>query len=206
MRIIPRKTNASIIKHNSKRNIVTTPTSISGPHASKMSDIEATSIRVQSSESTEVDGCPSSATSCSISDSTDSCVSTLLSRLRQAPLAINNRKGKVARNLPSVRKRFKRPSQSNDPKRVAPEQRMKEFPDQNFVVSAGKLFCTACREEVALKKSIIQLHIKSEKHIRRKRKLVTNEKREQDIAKALGAYDKEEHPVGETLPIDQRIF
>ena len=32
------------------------------------------------------------------------------------------------------------------------------------------------------------------------------EKREQDVVKALGAYNKEVHPVGETLPADQRVF
>jgi hypothetical protein len=67
--------------------------------------------------------------------------------LKQAPLAINNRKRKVAQNLPSERKCYKPPRHSNDPKRVTPEQRLKEFPDQKLVVSGGQLFCTACREE-----------------------------------------------------------
>jgi hypothetical protein len=101
--------------------------------------------------------------------------------LKQAPLAINNRKRKVAQNLPSERKCYKPPRHSNDPKRVTPEQRLKEFPDQKLVVSGGQLFCTACREEVALKKSIIELHIKSAKHNRGKIKLASTEKREQDL-------------------------
>ena len=82
---------------------------------------------------------------------------------------------------------------------------MKEFPDQKLCVSARKLFCTACREEVALKKSIIELHLKSEKYEIGKGRLTSKEKREQDVVKALGAYDKEVHPVGETLPADQRV-
>ena len=37
-------------------------------------------------------------------------------------------------------------------------------------------------------------------------KLATKEKREQDIVKALGAYDEEVHPVGEKLPTNLRVF
>ena len=85
-------------------------------------------------------------------------------------------------------------------------QRLSEFPDQKLVVSRGRLFCTACCEEVALKKSIIELHVKSEKHKKGKMKLATKEKREQDIVKALGAYDEEVHPVGEKLPTNLRVF
>ena len=90
----------------------------------------------------------------------------------------------------------------NDTKPVTPEQRTKEFPDQKLVVSSGNLFC---REELALKKSILELHFKSEKHTRGKMKLVNKDMREQDIVKALAAYDKEVHPVGESLPTDQRV-
>ena len=145
-----------------------------------------------------------SSRSSSVSDSTD--VPSLFSRLKQAPLSGTNRKRKVAQNLPTERKRYKPPSRSNDLKRITPEQRPSEFPDQKFVVSRGKLFCTACREEVALKKSVVKLHVKSEKHKKGKIKLAMKEKREQDIVKALGAYDEEVHPVGETLPTDQRVF
>ena len=152
------------------------------------------------------DGSSTSTSLASTSSDTTDCVPSLLSCLKQAPLASSNRKRKVAQNLPSERKRYKPPSRSCDPKRVTPTQRLREFPDQSLVVSSGKLFCTACREEVALKKSIIDLHCRSEKHTRGKIKLATKEKREQDIVKALGAYDKEIHPVGESLPTDQRVF
>ena len=106
-------------------------------------------------EENEIDDSPTistSTSSSSFSDSTDSGVPSLLSRLRQVPLAIINRKIKVAQNLPSERKCHKARSRSNDPKRVTPEQRVKELFDEKLVVSAGKLFCTACKEEVALKK------------------------------------------------------
>jgi len=52
-----------------------------------------------------------------------------------------------------------------------------------FIIEKNGLF--HCREEVALKKSIIEQHLKTEKHIRGKGKVASKEKREQDIAEAL---------------------
>ena len=115
---------------------------------------------------------------------TDTVVPSLLSRLKQAPLSAVNRKRKVAQNLPHNGKRRKPPRCLNEPKSVTPEQRVKEFPEE-------KLFCTACREELALKKSIIELHIKSEKHARGKERRASKDKQEQGIVKALNAYDEE---------------
>ena len=63
-----------------------------------------------------------------------------------------------------------------------------------------KLFC---REVVVLKNSIIEQHLKSEKHLRGKRKVASNEKREQDIVEALKLYYKDVGSVGETLSSDQ---
>ena len=59
---------------------------------------------------------------------------------------------------------------------------------------------------MAVKKSIIEQHLKSEKHIRGNGKVASKEKREQDIAEALKLYDKDVHPVGETLSSDQRVY
>lgn len=56
-------------------------------------------------------------------------------------------------------------------------------------MTANKLFCTACKE-VALKKSIIDLHVKSEKHTKGKERLADKDKREQDIVKALNDIRK----------------
>ena len=70
----------------------------------------------------------------------------------------------------------------------------------------GKLFCSACREEVSLKRSIISNHIASAKHKQSKTKLVRKERRERDIAGALAIYDGYTHPRGETLSTDQRVY
>lgn len=132
-------------------------------------------------------------------------VPSLLTRLKQAPVAAVNRKRKVAQNS-STRQRHKTPRTTHDPKGVSPEQRVREFPEEKFVVSGKKLFCTACREEVAVKKSVVELHVKSEKHKCGKGKLLSKSNREQSILQALDAYDKEVHPVGESLPGEQRIY
>ena len=80
------------------------------------------------------------------------------------------RKRKVPCNLQHSGKRFVLPKETSDPN-VSIRQRLTEFPGENFKKSAGTLFCTGCREELGLKKTITQQHIKSSKHSRGKEKL-----------------------------------
>lgn len=48
---------------------------------------------------------------------------------------------------------------ANDPNWVTPEQRVRDFDEnERLVVLAKKLLCTACGE-VVLKKSIVELHV-----------------------------------------------
>ena len=132
---------------------------------------------------------------------------TLISVLKAPTRSALCRPRKVAINrLPQ--KRMKRPSASatSNPLSVSPTQRVKEFKNKCVCVSGGKLFCQACREELSLKKSTIQLHVASSKHIAGKEKLVLKEKREIDIAQALQKYDDDVHPSGETLPDSIRIY
>ena len=76
---------------------------------------------------------------------------------------------------------------------------MNEFPDECLTVSrGGKLFCSACR-------NIITNHISCKKHKTSKEKLSSTKARERDIIDSLKIYDAEHHPVGETLPMDQRV-
>ncbi len=83
---------------------------------------------------------------------------------------------------------------------------MCEFPGENLTVSSGKLFCCACREELGLKLSVIQLHIKSNKHRVGKDRLQSNEAREHDIATSFARYSQQEHTSGETLPRDVQVY
>lgn len=132
---------------------------------------------------------------------------SLLDKLRAPRKSELTRKRKLRKNPPSHPTYAKRrPSCSTDPKSVTPLSRAREFPDENLAVSAGKLFCTACREEISLKRSIVASHISSIKHKQSKVKLARKDKKERDIATALVAYDEQEHPRGETLPADQRVY
>ena len=54
-----------------------------------------------------------------------------------------------------------------------------------LINSAGKLFCSACWEELSLKLSIVKSHVESAKHSRHKRQLEEKKGREQDIAQAF---------------------
>ena len=65
---------------------------------------------------------------------------------------------------------------------MSPSSRLQEFPGENFAVSSGKLFCRACREEIGLKKTIIQKHIESNKHKTGKDRIQKREVKERDIA------------------------
>ena len=62
------------------------------------------------------------------------------------------------------------------------------------------------REEISLKKNIITSHISSSKHKTTKEKLALKEAKVRDIATSLKAYDETAHPIGETLPMEQRIY
>lgn len=83
---------------------------------------------------------------------------------------------------------------------------MREFGDENLVVSAGKLFCEACREELSLRKSTIKNHIRSSKHSSMKDRLKERRARDGNLVQSLKKYDEEEHPSGEHLPESQRLY
>ena len=62
------------------------------------------------------------------------------------------RKRTIRQNPPKGKKRKTSSSScSTDPKSVTPAQRCLEFRDEPFTVSAGKLLCSCCREELSLK-------------------------------------------------------
>ena len=95
-----------------------------------------------------------------------------------------------------------------DPKSVTLSQRVCEFPSKALTVSAGKLFCTACWEELGSKRSVIQGHVKAAKHADGKRRLERKEVRERDITVALRKHGDVVHQLqkGETLPESQRVY
>lgn len=74
-----------------------------------------------------------------------------------------------------------------------------DISSEQFTVSNNKLFCLACREELATKKSMIEMHIKSQKHLRGKTRLAKKSQHEMTIIEALKRFDRDHHPVGETI-------
>ena len=95
---------------------------------------------------------------------------------------------------------------ANESKSVTPSQRVTEHPDKCLTTSNQQLFCRACREEHSRVSSVVNNDLKSAKHQAGKQQLAAKEKSECDIAEALAASDEESHPVGETLPTDQRVY
>ena len=90
--------------------------------------------------------------------------------------------------------------------RVSPAQRVREFPTESFTVSHSRLFCSACREQLSLKRSIVKNHIESVKHRNAKERLAKNGARERDIASSLKKFNEQEHQKGETLPEQQQVY
>ena len=116
----------------------------------------------------------SSTQAISIESDSSTCSRTstvsLPSVLKAPDMSELSHKQKVAKNPPVGRKRAHASCQSN-PKRIKPQQRVKKYLAEPFIVSFGKLFCQGCREELPLKKSNISYHIKSTKHNDGKEKL-----------------------------------
>ena len=83
---------------------------------------------------------------------------------------------------------------------------MKLYPNEEFIVRNSKLFCRACKEVLDLKKSSIEYHIKSPKHISGKKKLALASKEESRIQKALHVYDSRTRLVGDGLPDSTRVY
>ena len=150
---------------------------------------------------------PSSTDRGTESDASTSTSSSLLSRLRSPTASELSRPWKVHKNPPPKGKRRSKgrgSSNSSDPD-IPPSKRVSEFPNELLTVSAGKLFCKACRE-LSVKKSTIEDHVGCEKHIDSKQKFHQKEAREKDIAEALQVHNDSTHLKGETLPHEVNVY
>ena len=101
----------------------------------------------------------------SSSDASTSTASSLLARLRSPRPSDLARKRQVKSNPPRGARKGKG-TVTADPKTVSPSDRVKAYHGENFTISNKKLFCCTCREELAVKKSVIECHIASQKHKR----------------------------------------
>ena len=116
-----------------------------------------------------------------------------LFRLKSPTPADISRPRKTMKNDPPRGKRRCRGALSSNPKGVSPNQRVREFQKESFMVSHGHLFCSACREQLSLKLSIIKNHIQSSKHERSKKQIQSKEARERDIVVSLRNYKTQKH-------------
>ena len=114
-------------------------------------------------------------------------VVSLLDRLRSPTSAEIARKRKIKANPPPKGKRRCKGTLTSDPKGVTPNQRVRELSEEPFSISNGHLFCSGCREQLSLKRSIINHHniIQSTKHKKSKERLQVKEAREKNIADML---------------------
>lgn len=131
---------------------------------------------------------------------------SLLDKLKCPKPSSLSRKRSVPSNPPRIgKKKSKRGKIVAEP-HIAPSQRVKEFPEECFCVTLGKLFCEACRESLSVKKSVLCKHIKSSKHIAGKKYIQEKGVKERKISDMLRRYDETVHPIGETLSESVRIF
>ena len=91
-------------------------------------------------------------------------VRTILNSLKSPAPSELTRKRKTHSNPPSGMKRRTTIIKAvYEPKSITPTGRDCEFAGENLTVSSRNLFCSACREPLSLKKSIIKLHLDSQK-------------------------------------------
>lgn len=133
-------------------------------------------------------------------------VTSLLDKLKPAKMSELARARKTKTNKPPNGVRRSRGSSAANPKNVTPSQRIREFKDEPFSVSAGRLFCSGCREVLGLKKSVITYHINSAKHQDRKKAMAKEKVHQGNIATSLKEYNESHHFVGETLPVDHQVY
>ncbi len=176
-----------------------TSSGASGPSESQ--EIELSS----DSESAIVSGACTPVESSSTSADSGRVITSLLDRLKSPEPSHLARKRTITGNMPPVGKKRGKGATAGDPKSVPPAERVKAYPNEPLTVSNKKLFCSGCREQLSLKKSSIELHLKSLKHVKGKERLASKQRRQLDIAESLKRYDDEVHPSGEMLPVSTRV-
>ncbi len=87
-----------------------------------------------------------------------------------------------------------------------PATRINEFPNEHLTVSFGKLFCSVCRETLAVKKSTVLYHVKSSKHLVSKEKLKSQRARQESITVSLKKYDSSGRHESDTIGDAHRVY
>ena len=131
---------------------------------------------------------------------------SIIDRLKCPPRSDLSRKRKVEKSQANKNHKGGVTNRS-DPVSVSPSARVKEFPGEYLAMRNGKLLCTTCREELALKKSTIKTHIDSgTKHQTSKRKLEAKKDKERDLMDLLQTYDREVQPGGRQVSMEEGVY
>ena len=77
-------------------------------------------------------------------------VTSLLDRLRSPTPADLSRKRHLRQNPPPKGVKTGKGKEKGDPKCISACERVKSYPNEEFIVRSSKLFCRACKEVLAL--------------------------------------------------------
>ena len=102
--------------------------------------------------------------------------------------------------------RGKKSNTSTHIKKKSLWEQANESKSSSVTVREGKLYCQACSEILSSKKSIVVNHCKSKKHEKALEAHAKTKLRSQTMAEALKRRDTATHAVGETLPMDLRVW
>ena len=166
-------------------------------------DVSDSELEVESIDDGSSTTSGSETSSVTVSSGQTSVVS-LLTRLRSSELS---RKRKIKQNVPPTGLKKGKGRAAGNPKNISPGERVTTYSGEPFIVNPNKnIFCSACREELSTKKSIIEMHIKSQKHLKGKTRLAKKNERDTTIVEALKHFDSVHHPAGENLPESTRVY
>ena len=93
----------------------------------------------------------------------------------------------------------------SDAKNVSLHDRVAQFPNENLTIREGKLFCSACKERVSTKKSILKNHIISKKHNTGKGKLSKSKLRERSNFEVFQTSENKQVQ-DSTFPMNERAL
>ena len=108
------------------------------------------------------------------------------------------------RSLQSTSGKYKRRGNS-DTVKVPLHEQVRQFPDENFIVREGKLFCNACRQILSMKKIVLKIHVSSKNHQDRKQKMKRSRLREQTVAEAIKREESSKSK-DSTLPVEEGAY
>ena len=114
----------------------------------------------------------------SSSQRTSASPQSLLSWLWTPIASEITQKRKLGVNAPPHTGARKKLACASDPKGVSIAERARDFSDDMVTVLCGKVFCSVCREELSLKRSIIKNHVRSVKHAQWKKQVASNKSRD----------------------------